>query len=219
MEHKNTLEGNSGVQPVLPILEQNAIRFITKFTNEYYKSNKAVQIPSAWLFERGVKESFNIQGVVGIKFYSAINADMYAGAYGALTFILVPVISNQAGELVDLVDNNLFEFSQLCPDVCNIDINGTAFPGFYIDKAIPFVIPKSFYFPKSFFDEMPNQDTLGVRLYSITDNNRLELRITPVEFIAPNYRDLVTPVYSENYLVCQEGSTTHCDTNSSLYIL
>lgn len=215
MKHKNTLEGDSREMPAIPIIKTKAIEFITKFTNEY-KNGNMVKIPTAWLFEIGVKDSLEIPGVEGIRFYSAINADEFTGLNGNLTFILVPVGANQ----VDLEDEVLYEFSQLCPDVCSLDENGNRINGSLISVARPFDIPKSFYFPRSFFDNLPNQDTLGIRLYSIIKHSKLTLQIIPVEDVAPYYNDILPAINQQkDYHVCDINSTTHCDTNSSLYLL
>ncbi|MFZ4796766.1 MAG: hypothetical protein ACOYMA_04685 [Bacteroidia bacterium] len=192
---------------LLPIPLPQAIDFIKRF-----KSDTVHAIPTAWLFEDYIIPLLSIPGFEGIRFYTAIDIEKYSANNGIITFIMVPVIKDNNNVLIEL-ENKAYEFSKMCPRICN---NGI--PGPIISDA-SIMIPRSYFFSKSFLVSnfsMHNQSK-GFRLYSEIINSRLELRMVPVVDIAPNYDDLPAPNYTGNYLVCDANNLQNCDLTSILY--
>lgn len=199
-----------------PIPEPKAIEFVAKFKFEE-ANDENYKIPTAWLFEKGIIESFKIPNVTGLSFYSAIDNDKQPDLDGnySLTFIMVPVIVNSKGVLKDLTDETLYEFSQFCPTICSVNVNGN-----FILKDATFTVPTSFYIPKNYIEQLftNHQASKGIRLYRNIIDNKLKLSIVPVADVPPNYNDLIQPTYLPNIIgICDASNQTFCDLTSVLY--
>jgi hypothetical protein len=199
-----------------PIPENKAIEFISKFKIEE-ANNGNYKIPTAWLFEKGIIESFEIPNLTGLSFYSAIDNEKQPDQDGKypLTFIMVPVIVNSKGVLKDLTDETMYEFSQFCPTICSVNVKGN-----FILKDATFTVPTSFYIPKNFIEQLfvDHPTSKGIRLYRHIIENKLELSIVPVADVPPNYNDLISPDYNPNIIgICEESNQTFCDLTSILY--
>ena len=117
---------NNQTTQLSPIANDRAITFIEKFVKEKNEPSN-FQIPSAWLYERGIKESIEraaTSGMMGLRFYSAIDVEKYPTEPGKLTFIMVPAMVNDKGVFEDLSNEVVYEFSQICPDMCSIGVTG-----------------------------------------------------------------------------------------------
>lgn len=189
-------------------------RFIQRF--KQWNESTPYQIPTAWLFEKGIKEQLSINGVDGIRFYSAINNTIGSGLEDKLTLIMVPVKINLSTNIKeDLYNQELYEFSDLCPPKCSVNpsVNGT-----FINKYNDLIVPRSWYFSRTYFENIfaANPQSEGIRLYRDTINDVLILNIVPITLSSTDYNDLPLPQYNNVGLICTDGE--NCDLESELYL-
>lgn len=188
-----------------------AICFINRFKNEneYF-------IPSAWLFEKGIKNMIDsIDNLKGIKFYAAINNNRNSNE-DTLTLVMIPVISNAIGNKIDYINDNYFyEFSDLCPPKCSEVTVVKVEP---ISSNTGIQVGDSWYFSIDKFKTIFNQykNVNGVRLYRFTDNDKLNLKMVPVVFKNDTtYNDIKLNYEIIADEICIGGN--NCDETSVLY--
>lgn len=196
---------------VQPISKAEAICFIKRL-----KEEDNYLIPTAWLFENGIKQMLSIPNLSGIRFYSAINNKLDHND-DKLTLIMVPVQIDANGVYKDLEDKEIYEFSDMCPYICNADTMGT----FTFKSDIGLQIPRAWYIPRNYFDDIINSNPttiVGVRIYQYELNGILDLKFVPVINNKGTYTDLNDPIIEGVSLYCFDDNSPTCDVSSSLYL-
>ncbi len=196
---------------IRPTTLDTAECFIARFLNEnkYY-------VPSAWLFETGVKRMFDeIPNLVGIKFYAAINSGRPFNK-DSLTLVMIPVVEENPGDLkTDFLDERyVYEFSDLCPPRCSTQPIINVEPK---QKDSSFTVARSWYFGKDKFQVLMKNTNgeFAIRLYQYIHDKTLDLKIVPVVKVNNNYQDENTWIIQQADEICLGGN--NCDATSRLY--
>lgn len=196
---------------VLPISNAQAKCFIKRL-----KEEDNYLIPTAWLFEDGIIQMLSIPNLSGIRFYSAINNAQDPND-DKLTLIMVPVQIDGNGVYKDLENEVIYEFSDMCPYICNAGTMGT----FAYKSQIGVQIPRAWYIPRIYFDAIINSNPttiVGVRIYQYKLNGVLDFKFVPVIKENGTYTDLHGPIIQGVSLFCFDDNSPTCDISSSLYL-
>ncbi len=214
-ENKNasssSADSTAEIIVVKPTTLDTAECFIKRFLTE-----TDYLVPSAWLFETGIKNMIdNVPDLVGIKFYAAINSERNVNE-DSLTLVMIPVVKDNLNLKSDyLMDNYVYEFSDLCPPRCSISqsaINVSPRP-----KDNSFSVPRSWYFGKDKLDKFFKNNNYSVRLYQYIHDGILDLKMVSVQYVNDTtYNDVVNGNYIAADEICT-NSNNNCDNNSRLY--
>lgn len=199
------------------IVLNRGVSFITRFKNE-----QDYLVPSGWLFENGIKNQLDndsTNSIVGFRFYAAIKNTEEHDA-DSLTLVLVAVRLNENNNMkVDWISkpDGLYEFSDLCPKLCNDNYDPTI-STFQKSAKADVIVPRSWYFSRKHFDNIFGLDTsiVGIRLYQEVIDNTLHIGYVPVARQGDkrvDYWPHTQKIFQDE--ICQNGM--FCDTSSILY--